>query len=88
LLHFPKTSQKKVGGTTNASFLDKLMVLFSDINEDCEIGLCSYDLMLPDTATIHGRLYLGAWDAGLDNVADETVSLVQFATEVRIGNVG
>lgn len=55
-----------------------------DINEDCEIGLCSYDLMLPDTATIHGRLYLGAWDAGLDNVADETVSLVQFATEVRL----
>lgn len=38
--------------------------------------------MLPDTATIHGRLYLGAWDAGLDNVADDTVNFVQYATEV------
>lgn len=39
-------------------------------------------MMLPDTATIYGRLFLGAWDAGLDNVADDTVSLMLHATEV------
>ena len=53
-----------------------------DIAEDSEIGLCSYDLMLPDSATVHGRLFLAAWDAGLDSVADETVNLVMHATEV------
>ncbi|XP_031569678.1 transcriptional adapter 1-like [Actinia tenebrosa] len=68
-------------------FKDAPLMSLKDINEDCEIGLCSYDLMLPDTATIHGRLYLGAWDAGLDNVADETVSLVQFATEYLIKDI-
>ncbi|KAK3744831.1 hypothetical protein QZH41_008808 [Actinostola sp. cb2023] len=57
------------------------------INEDCDIGLCSYDLMLPDTATIHGRLYLGAWDVGVDNIADETVSLLQYATEYLIKDI-
>ena len=38
--------------------------------------------MLPDSATIYGRLFLGAWDAGLDSVADETVNLMLHATEV------
>ena len=40
-------------------------------------------MMLPDTATIYGRLFLGAWDAGLDNVSDDTVSLMLHATEVK-----
>ena len=40
-------------------------------------------MMLPDTATIYGRLFLGAWDAGLDNVSDDTVSLMLHATEVN-----
>ncbi|KAK2565895.1 Transcriptional adapter 1 [Acropora cervicornis] len=39
-----------------------------ELSEDSEFGLCTYDMMLPDTATIYGRLFLGAWDAGLDNV--------------------
>ena len=39
-------------------------------------------MMLPDSATIYGRLFLGAWDAGLDNVADDTVNLMLHATEV------
>ena len=39
-------------------------------------------MMLPDSATIYGRLFLGAWDAGLDNVSDDTVSLMLHATEV------
>ena len=53
-----------------------------ELSEDSEIGLCTYDMMLPDSATIYGRLFLGAWDAGLDNVADDTVSLMLHATEV------
>lgn len=55
---------------------------FTELSEDSEFGLCSYDMMLPDSATIYGRLFLGAWDAGLDNVADDTVNLMLHATEV------
>ena len=55
---------------------------FTELSEDSEFGLCSYDMVLPDSATIYGRLFLGAWDAGLDNVADDTVSLMLHATEV------
>ncbi|EDO43284.1 predicted protein, partial [Nematostella vectensis] len=64
-----------------------LMNLKVHITEDCEIGLCSYDLMLPDITTLHGRLFLGAWDAGLDNVADETVPLIQCATEHLVKDI-
>ena len=56
-----------------------------ELSEDSEFGLCTYDLMLPDSATIYGRLFLGAWDAGLDNVADDTVNLMLHATEVMQG---
>ena len=56
--------------------------VFTELSEDSEIGLCSYDMMLPDSATVYGRLFLGAWDAGLDSVADETVNLMLHATEV------
>ncbi|RMX49212.1 hypothetical protein pdam_00005849 [Pocillopora damicornis] len=58
-----------------------------ELSEDSEIGLCSYDLMLPDSATIYGRLFLGAWDAGLDSVADETVNLMLHATEYLVKDI-
>ncbi|KAJ7372297.1 Transcriptional adapter 1 [Desmophyllum pertusum] len=44
-------------------------------------------MMLPDSATIYGRLFLGAWDAGLDNVADDTVSLMLHATEYLVKDI-
>ena len=31
---------------------------------------------------MHGRLFLGAWDAGLDSSADETAPLLVAAVEV------
>ncbi|CAH3023025.1 unnamed protein product [Porites evermanni] len=58
-----------------------------ELSEESEIGLCTYDMMLPDTATIYGRLFLGAWDAGLDNVADDTVSLMLHATEHLVKDI-
>lgn len=47
-----------------------------------DISLCSQELVLPDISTLHGRLYLGAWDAGLDSIADETAPLLAAAVEV------
>ena len=45
--------------------------------------LCSVEMALPDVASLHGRLYLGAWEHGLDSVADDTASLLSNAVEVR-----
>jgi len=58
-----------------------------ELTEDSEFGLCSYDMMLPDSATIYGRMFLCAWDAGLDNVADDTVSLMLHATEHLVKDI-
>lgn len=58
-----------------------------ELSEDSEFGLCTYDMMLPDSATIYGRLFLGAWDAGLDNVSDDTVSLMLHATEYLVKDI-
>ncbi|XP_078384269.1 transcriptional adapter 1-like isoform X2 [Oculina patagonica] len=62
-------------------------LVFTELSEDSEFGLCSYDMMLPDSATIYGRLFLGAWDAGLDNVADDTVNLMLHATEYLVKDI-
>ena len=52
------------------------------IGEDQDVNLCSQELVLPDISTMHGRLFLGAWDAGLDSSADETAPLLVAAVEV------
>lgn len=52
-----------------------------------DISLCSQELVLPDISTLHGRLYLGAWDAGLDSIADETAPLLAAAVEAHLKNI-
>ena len=39
-------------------------------------------MALPDVATLHGRLYLGAWEQGLSSVADDSALLLSHAVEV------
>ncbi|XP_028391036.1 transcriptional adapter 1-like [Dendronephthya gigantea] len=40
------------------------------LTDDSEISLCSYEFTLPDVQAMNGRLFLGAWDAGLESVED------------------
>eukprot|EP00112_Aurelia_sp_Birch-Aquarium-sp1_P010473 Seg2234.3 transcript_id=Seg2234.3/GoldUCD/mRNA.D3Y31 product="Transcriptional adapter 1" protein_id=Seg2234.3/GoldUCD/D3Y31 len=44
-------------------------------------------MALPDVASLHGRLYLGAWEHGLDSVADDTASLLSNAVETHLKNI-
>lgn len=46
------------------------------------ILLCSHELMLPDQATLHTRMLLGAWEAGLEGVSEEAAQLLMLAVEV------
>ena len=39
-------------------------------------------MALPDVPTLHGRLYLGAWEQGLSSVADDSALLLSNAVEV------
>lgn len=55
--------------------------------DDHDIRLCSQELVLPDIATLHGRLFLGAWDVGLDSITDETAPLMSQALEVHLKNI-
>lgn len=42
-----------------------------DLTDDSEISLCSYEMTLPDVQAMNGRLFLAAWDAGLESVDDK-----------------
>ena len=61
--------------------------VFVGRREDTEIALCSQDLVLPDIPTLHGRLYLGAWDVGLDSVDDQAVPLLAASMEAFLKNI-
>ncbi|KAF0288182.1 Transcriptional adapter 1 [Amphibalanus amphitrite] len=42
---------------------------------------------LPDRRLVHGRMYLAAWQAGLDSVADNAVDVVMLAVQQCLKNV-
>ena len=45
------------------------------------IMLCAHDLMLPDFPTLHTRMLLLAWEAGLDGVSDESAKLLLLSLQ-------
>ena len=47
------------------------------------IMLCAHDLMLPDLPTLHTRMLLGAWEAGLDGVSEESAKLLLLSLQVK-----
>nr|CAG4644496.1 EOG090X0LUS [Lepidurus arcticus] len=47
------------------------------------LSYCHRDLMLPDTAMIHGRMMVIAWEYGLDGVSDNAVELLILAVQVQ-----
>ena len=48
------------------------------------ILLCAHDLMLPDFPTLHTRMLLGAWEAGLEGVSDESAKLLLLSLQVLL----
>ena len=51
--------------------------------EEHDVKLCTQNLVLPDIATLYGRLFLGALDAELDSISDESAHLLVAAVEVK-----
>ena len=45
------------------------------------IMLCAHDLMLPDFATLHTRMLLLAWEAGLDSISEESAKLLLLSLQ-------
>ena len=57
-------------------------ISYSEPSEDADSKLCTLEMALPDIATLHGRLYLGAWEQGLSSVSDDSALLLSHAVEV------
>ena len=60
----------------------KVQIVGKDLDS---LLLCSHELMLPDLATLHTRMLLGAWEAGLEGVSEEAAQLLMLALEVGEG---
>jgi len=52
--------------------------------EERSVKFCAREGTLPDIALIHGRLMVGAWEEGLEEVEDQVVQLVLVAVEQQI----
>ena len=57
----------------------QVQVLGQDLDS---LLLCSHELLLPNHSTLHARMLLGAWEAGLEGVSEEAARLLMFALEV------
>lgn len=60
------------------------------LTDDSEINLCSYEFTLPDVQAMNGRLFLAAWDVGLESVEDTSsnaAKLVISAVKYHIKDI-
>lgn len=62
-------------------------VVAKDFCEDGRVAFCVREATLPDQAMIHGRMFVTAWDCGLDAVDDEAVRLVLAAVEYHLKSI-
>lgn len=60
---------------------------FINRGEEHDVKLCTQNLVLPDVATLYGRLFLGALDAELDSISDESAHLLVAAVESHLKNI-
>ncbi|CAN7992448.1 unnamed protein product [Ixodes pacificus] len=51
------------------------------------LGFCSREHCLPDALLVHGRMFVIAWDCGLDSVDDRAVQLVMTAVKHQVKEV-
>ena len=54
--------------------------IFKDLDS---ILLCSHELVLPGISTLHARMLLGAWMAGLEDVSEESARQLLHALKVK-----
>ncbi|KAJ1172273.1 hypothetical protein NDU88_004120 [Pleurodeles waltl] len=58
-----------------------------DPQEDDDLKLCSHTMMLPTRGQLEGRMIVTAYENGLDNVTEESVSIVIYALEKHMKDI-
>ena len=53
-------------------------------DEHEEVEFCSRTTFLPDVSMLHGRVFVTAWEWGLEGVAEKAVPLIMHAVQVRV----
>ncbi|XP_071947152.1 transcriptional adapter 1-like [Antedon mediterranea] len=46
-----------------------------------QLSFCAGSRLLPDPSMLHGRMFVTAWEFGLDQIEDDTVSMMVHASE-------
>lgn len=57
------------------------------LEDDINVGFASREATLPDISMVHGRMYVCAWENGLDDVAENAVKFVMTAVESQLKNI-
>ncbi|XP_064464997.1 transcriptional adapter 1-like [Ornithodoros turicata] len=52
-----------------------------------KLSFCSREHTLPDALMVNGRMFVIAWDSGLDAVDDAAVQLVMTAVQMQVKNI-
>ena len=55
----------------------------SAVPAELQLARCREESLLPDVATLHARMLLGAWEVGLEDVSEEAARLLCVAVQVR-----
>ncbi|XP_014671115.1 PREDICTED: transcriptional adapter 1-like [Priapulus caudatus] len=62
-------------------------VVQKEVHREESLGFCSRDLTLPDVSMLHGRMFVIAWEMGLEEVEEGAIKSVQLATEAMLKNI-
>lgn len=63
------------------------LVSLRSLEDDINVGFASREATLPDISMVHGRMYVCAWENGLDDVAENAVKYVMTAVESQLKNI-
>ncbi|XP_076347714.1 transcriptional adapter 1-like isoform X2 [Tachypleus tridentatus] len=58
-----------------------------DPQDDSRLSFCSRDYTLPEVSMVHGRMFVTAWDIGLDGVEDGAVKMVMLAVRQQLKGI-
>ena len=62
-------------------------VAIRGLNEEPEqVEFCSRTMFLPDISMLHGRVFVTAWEYGLEGVAEKAVPLIMNAVQVSLND--
>lgn len=55
-----------------------------DSEDDTRVSFCARDFVLPDLPMMYGRVYVCAWETGLDEIEERAVKLIAIAVQQQM----